>query len=120
MVAAEVSLSSIATSNSARRAYRWRIFEEMFGGVYVGPEIQYFGSDGYRYLPPQYTHHQHEDRRHRMVGRCGLVRRLATPRQSLPTAQRPETTLVERPAEPGDSDGHSHQHQDEHRDRIVT
>ena len=48
MVAADVSLSSIATSNSARAAYGWRVFEEMLGGLYVGPEIQYFGSDGYR------------------------------------------------------------------------
>jgi len=50
MLAADVSLSSIATSNSARVGYGWRIFEEMLGGVYVGPEIQYFGSDGYRHL----------------------------------------------------------------------
>ena len=50
MVAAEVSLSSIATSNSARIGYGWRVLEEMLGGVYLGPEIQYFGSDGYRHL----------------------------------------------------------------------
>jgi len=51
MLAADVSLSSIATSNSARVGYGWRMFEEMLGGVYVGPEIQYFGSDdGYRHL----------------------------------------------------------------------
>ena len=50
MVAADVSLSSIATGNSARAAYGWRILEEMLGGVYVGPEIQYIGSDGYRHL----------------------------------------------------------------------
>jgi hypothetical protein len=50
MVAADVSLSSIATSNSARIGYGWRILEDMLGGLYVGPEIQYFGSDGYRHL----------------------------------------------------------------------
>lgn len=50
MVAADVSLSSIATSNSARAAYGWRVLEDMLGGIYVGPEIQYFGSEGYRHL----------------------------------------------------------------------
>jgi hypothetical protein len=50
MVAADVSLSSIATSNSGRAAYGWRVLEDMLGGVYVGPEIQYFGSAGYRHL----------------------------------------------------------------------
>jgi hypothetical protein len=50
MVAADLSLSSIATSNSARAAYGWRVFDEILGGLYVGPEIQYFGSDGYRHL----------------------------------------------------------------------
>ena len=50
MIAADVSLSSIATSNAARIAYGWRIFDDMLGGVYVGPELQYFGSDGYRHL----------------------------------------------------------------------
>ena len=49
MIAADVSLSSIATGNSARAAFGWRVLEEMLGGVYVGPEIQYFGSDGYRH-----------------------------------------------------------------------
>lgn len=39
MVAADLSLSSIATSNSARAAYGWRVFDEMLGGLYVGPEI---------------------------------------------------------------------------------
>ncbi len=48
MVAADVSLSSIATSNSARIAYGWQVLEEMLGGIYIGPEVQYFGSDGYR------------------------------------------------------------------------
>ena len=49
MIAADVSLSSIATSNSARAAYGWRVLEEMLGGLYVGPEAQYFGSAGYRH-----------------------------------------------------------------------
>jgi cellulose biosynthesis protein BcsS len=49
MIAADVSLSSIATSNSARIAYGWRVLEEMLGGIYIGPEVQYFGSDGYRH-----------------------------------------------------------------------
>lgn len=50
MVAADAALSSIATTNSARIAYGWRVFEEMLGGIYVGPVIEYFGSDGYRHL----------------------------------------------------------------------
>jgi hypothetical protein len=49
MIAADVSLSSIATSNSARAAYGWRVLDEMLGGIYVGPEAQYFGSAGYRH-----------------------------------------------------------------------
>jgi Cellulose biosynthesis protein BcsS len=50
MIAADVSLSSIATSNSARAAYGWRVFGEMLGGVYVGPEAECFGSQRYRHL----------------------------------------------------------------------
>jgi hypothetical protein len=50
MIAADVSLSSIATSDTARIAYGWRILDGILsGGVYVGPELQYFGSDGYRH-----------------------------------------------------------------------
>lgn len=50
LVAADFSLSSIATSHSARLAYGRRIADEIFnGGFYVGPEVQYFGSDGYRH-----------------------------------------------------------------------
>jgi len=49
MIAADISLSSIATSNSARAAYGWRVLEDMLGGIYIGPEIQYFGSIGYRH-----------------------------------------------------------------------
>jgi hypothetical protein len=50
MLAADASLSSIATSNAARAAYGWRVFEDMLEGVYVGPVIEYFGSAGYRHL----------------------------------------------------------------------
>ena len=51
MLAASVSLSSIATSNSGRLAYGWRVAEAVFdGGFYVGPEVQVFGADGYRHL----------------------------------------------------------------------
>jgi Cellulose biosynthesis protein BcsS len=44
MVAADGSLGSIVTSDSARLAYGWRMFEQF----YVGPETQLFASDGYR------------------------------------------------------------------------
>jgi hypothetical protein len=51
MVAASLGLSTIATSNSARIAYGWRVCEDMFeDGFYVGPEVQHFGADGYRHL----------------------------------------------------------------------
>lgn len=50
MVAADASLSSIATSDSARVAYGWRVFEDMLGGIYLGPVVEYFGSEGYRHL----------------------------------------------------------------------
>jgi non-canonical (house-cleaning) NTP pyrophosphatase len=42
MVVADTSLSSIATSNSARVAYDWRVFEGMLGGVNLGPVIEIF------------------------------------------------------------------------------
>jgi Cellulose biosynthesis protein BcsS len=48
MIVADVSLSSVAVNNSARAGYGWRVFEETLGGLYVGPETQYFRSDGYR------------------------------------------------------------------------
>jgi len=48
MIATDMSLSSIATSNSARVAYGWRALEDMLGGIYVGLEIQHFGSSGYQ------------------------------------------------------------------------
>ena len=44
MVAADASLSSIATSNLARVVYGWRVFEDMRGGIYLGPVVEYFGS----------------------------------------------------------------------------
>jgi hypothetical protein len=50
MIAADLSLSSIATSNSGRLAFGFRVLDEMLGGVYAGPETQFFGSDGYRHL----------------------------------------------------------------------
>jgi len=46
MVAADVSLSSIATSNSARVGYGWRVLEQF----YAGPEIALFASEGYRHF----------------------------------------------------------------------
>jgi hypothetical protein len=48
VIAADFSLSSIAMNNSARIGYGWRVLEELLGGLYVGPETQYFRSDGYR------------------------------------------------------------------------
>ena len=48
MIAADFSLSSVAVNSSARAGYGWRVLEEMLGGLYVGPETQYFRSDGYR------------------------------------------------------------------------
>lgn len=50
MIAADISLSSIATNNAARLAFGWRVLEDIVGGFYIGPETQYFGSDGYRHL----------------------------------------------------------------------
>ncbi len=44
MVAADASLSSIATSYSARAAFGWRLFRRL----YAGPETQVYGGDGYR------------------------------------------------------------------------
>lgn len=49
LIAGDVSISTIATSQSSRLALGWRVAEALFtDGVYVGPEAQYFGSDGYR------------------------------------------------------------------------
>jgi hypothetical protein len=47
MIATDISLSSIAIGNSARIAYGWRVLEEMLDGICIGPEVQYFCSDGY-------------------------------------------------------------------------
>ncbi|AXK80609.1 cellulose biosynthesis protein BcsS [Pseudolabrys taiwanensis] len=51
MLAGDLSLSTIATNNSARIAYGWRVPEDVIGigDFYVGPEAQYFASDGYRH-----------------------------------------------------------------------
>lgn len=51
LVVADVSLSSIVTSQSARLGYGWRVADEIFNGegFYLGPEAQFFGSDGYRH-----------------------------------------------------------------------
>jgi hypothetical protein len=46
----DISLATIATNNSARLAYGWHILDAVLGGFYVGPEIQYFASDGYHHL----------------------------------------------------------------------
>jgi hypothetical protein len=50
MVTGDLSLTTIATNNSARLAFGWHVFDDLLGGFYVGPEIQYFASDGYRHL----------------------------------------------------------------------
>jgi len=50
LIAGDVSLSSIATSHSARLAFGWLTFTEIIEAFYVGPEVQYFGSDGYRQM----------------------------------------------------------------------
>jgi len=42
MVVADTSQSSIATSNSARVAYDWRVFEGVLRGAYLGPVIEIF------------------------------------------------------------------------------
>jgi hypothetical protein len=50
MVVSELSLSTIATNWSARVAAGWRVLEDMFeDGIYIGPEVQHFGQDGYRH-----------------------------------------------------------------------
>jgi len=49
LIAGDISLSSIATSQSARLAFGLRVADSIFNGdgFYIGPEMQYFGSDGY-------------------------------------------------------------------------
>jgi hypothetical protein len=46
MIAADASMSTIATNHSARAAYGWRVLDQF----YFGPETQFFASDGYRHL----------------------------------------------------------------------
>lgn len=47
LITGDASLSTFASGRSARFAYGWRVAEELFtDGVYVGPEVQYFGSEG--------------------------------------------------------------------------
>jgi hypothetical protein len=49
LIVGDASISSFANSHSARIAYGWRVGEELLvDGVYVGPELQFFGSEGYR------------------------------------------------------------------------
>ncbi len=50
MIAANLSLSTIATNNSAWLAYGWRVPTEFIEPFYAGPEVQYFAADGYRHL----------------------------------------------------------------------
>lgn len=50
MMTGDLSLSTIATNNSARLAFGWHVLSDITGGFYTGPEIQYFASDGYRHL----------------------------------------------------------------------
>ena len=45
MLAGDAALSSIATQQSLRLAFGWRMLDQF----YFGPETQYFGSDGYRH-----------------------------------------------------------------------
>lgn len=49
LIAGDASLSSIATSQSARLAFGIRVADAIFNGdgFYVGPETQYFDADGY-------------------------------------------------------------------------
>jgi Cellulose biosynthesis protein BcsS len=46
MLAANASLSTIATDYSARAAFGWRVLDRF----YLGPETQVYGGDGYRQL----------------------------------------------------------------------
>jgi hypothetical protein len=50
MIAGDLSLSTIATSDSARLAFGWHVLDDFLGGFYVGPEVQYFASEGYALL----------------------------------------------------------------------
>lgn len=50
LIAGDVSLGTLATSNAARLAFGWRISGELLNEeyFYLGPELQIFDSDGYR------------------------------------------------------------------------
>jgi hypothetical protein len=50
MITGDLSLSTVATNNTARIAYGWHVLEDVLGGFYTGPEMQSFGSDGYRQM----------------------------------------------------------------------
>lgn len=50
MVKAAGSWSTVGGSYALQAACGWRAFETVFGGVYVGPELQAFGDDTYRQL----------------------------------------------------------------------
>ncbi|NVO15828.1 MAG: cellulose biosynthesis protein BcsS [Rhodoplanes sp.] len=50
MVKAAGSWSSVGGSYALQAAFGWRVLEPLFGGVYVGPELQAFGDDTYRQL----------------------------------------------------------------------
>jgi hypothetical protein len=47
MAAMDATVSSIATSHSARAAFGWRMIDEQF---YFGPEIAFFATEGYRHV----------------------------------------------------------------------
>ncbi|MBI1205508.1 MAG: cellulose biosynthesis protein BcsS [Rhodopseudomonas sp.] len=49
LITGDASLSSIAASPSARLAFGMRVADDILNGdgFYIGPETQYFGSDGY-------------------------------------------------------------------------
>ena len=87
MVAADASLSSIATSNSARIAYGWRVFEEMLGGVYLGPDHRIFRLGRIPASASGCSRHQHEDRGYRMVGCRRLGTGFPRPSKSLSAAR---------------------------------
>lgn len=49
LITGDASLSTLATSHSARIAYGWRVTGDLLNdeNFYVGPELQYLGADGY-------------------------------------------------------------------------
>ena len=51
LIVADASLGTLATSHTARLAFGWRVTGELFNEdyFYLGPEVQYFDSDGYRH-----------------------------------------------------------------------